>query len=129
MSLETAELAVAARAEVARAAWAGAFALKLQLSNRNLVDLSVQQDPYVCVEVAWLDGFQADLNPKPVIRSVGQIVISAMVKENAGFADGARLRDHFIPYFERKDTGLGPLRTRAAVPHKCFRKGVGKSSQ
>jgi hypothetical protein len=72
--------------------------------------------------VAWLDGFQADLNPKPVIRSVGQIVISAMVKENAGFADGARLRDHFIPYFERKDTGLGPLRTRAAVPHKCFSK-------
>lgn len=120
MTLLAAQKAVAAFGEAARTAWSGSYTLKVQYENRELVDITKQQDPFVTVEMVFQGGQQADLNPHPIVAQYGSVIVTACVKSGGGSQAAAALLDHFIPYFELKN--LSAIRTHAAVAHKSIPK-------
>ncbi len=113
MSLEANRAAIVAACEAARAAWTE-YDLKVEYDNRHTVDLAAQVDPYLMVDIVYLDSEQMDLNgATPLVGDFGQIMLSAGVKEGMGSAGVVKLLQHFRPYLELKDS-LGAVRTRVA---------------
>lgn len=86
--------------------------LVIEYDNRIIVDTQTQTLPFLCVNVVFMDAFQADLSNTPIHRFVGQIHLAAAVKAGAGSADALKLLDFFYPQLQRK--ALGIVRTYMA---------------
>lgn len=89
-----------------------AYPLKVEADNRDVIDQSLQLDPYLQVTIAPMGGEAAELGPNPLVKHTGQILISAVVKAGAGTADVKALLDFVLPYFSTQD--LGTLHCQAA---------------
>jgi hypothetical protein len=101
--------------EQAKVAWVGT-PIDIQWDNRNLIDITARQTPYVDISMLEMGGGQLELGPKPLIKQDGYIVVTACIREDQGSAKALALRDHFLPYYELKD--LSVLRTYAGTAHK-----------
>jgi hypothetical protein len=73
------------------------YPLEVEYDNRSSVDMQSQTNPFLSVEVMYIDGYQADLSNKPVHRIVGMLVLTAKTREGMGSSEGYRLLEHFYP--------------------------------
>jgi hypothetical protein len=89
------------------------YPLVVETTNRAVVNLATQADPFLQISVQHLHGEQAELGFNPNIRNDGQILISAVVKEGAGVADAEALLDFVLPYFSTQ--AFGVLQCEAAA--------------
>ena len=90
--------------EVLRATYAGC-PLEIEYDNRDNIDMQNQRDPFLCVEVMYIGGQQADLSNKPVHRIPGMLVLTAKTREGMGSAGGYKLLEHFYPNLQWRVIG------------------------
>lgn len=104
----------------AQTAWAaahGGVEFRLEMSNRDLVDLD-STVAYLKVTIAPMPGHQASLGGNPVVYQPGQILISAVVRCGDGVMPAKELLDFVLPYLAAKDFGLVKTHTAKAVEPK-----------
>lgn len=111
-TLEQHRQSIVTAVEAAKATFT-AYPLIIEYDNRMMIDHSTQVNPYLCVDLKFLDGYQADLSTNPIHRKIGQIHVQAVVKEGAGTALAYQLLDHFAPKLERKI--FGGVKTRMST--------------
>lgn len=116
MSYESNQQAVRTAIEAARVAWTD-YTLRVEYDNADAAQ-PVGSDPFLAVEMVYLGGGQLDLGKSPLVQDMGQIILLASVLNGAGNAKCLKLLEHFRPYLELKDTGLGAVRTHAAYLQK-----------
>lgn len=92
-----------------------AYDLAIDTENRGVVD-QTSPNPYLCVEIDFMGGEQADMADRPLVKEVGQIVIEVVTKGGSGTVAGAALRDFITPYFDMKT--FGELRTHACEKYR-----------
>lgn len=117
MTFEAARIALTTQFEAALAAYPST-APKVQYDNRNLVDISKQIEPYLVFNIVNMTGRQLDLSNKPLSAQYGQLVLTAMAKENTGSSKANTLLDFFLPRLELKE--LGTVRTHTGMATKSF---------
>lgn len=113
MSIEGARLDLAGIVDAMVAAHSS-YLLAVEMPNRDLIDQTTQTNPYLKVQLKWLNGQQMDLADKPLVGQFGQILISACVRKGAGEKGANELLDFCTPYFELKD--LTVIRTKIFEP-------------
>ena len=82
-----------------------AHALSIEYDNRDNINMLTQRDPFLCVEVMYIGGQQADLSNKPVHRIVGMLVLTAKTREGMGSSGGYKLLEHFYPSLQHRVIG------------------------
>lgn len=113
MSTQAGARAIRSVIEAAKAAWTD-YTLLVDYDNRDPVDLAALTDPYVCVDILWLDGEQMDMGTSPLTTKYGQIILAAGVKEGAGTDLLLKLLDHMERYLQLRDDIGASVRTQAA---------------
>lgn len=93
-----------AELDALRATWVD-YKLEVEYDNRDNIDMLSQRDPFLCAEIMFIGGQQADLSNKPVHRIVGMLVLTAKTREGAGSAGGYNLLEHFYPNMQHKVIG------------------------
>lgn len=104
MSLETYRQQLVTAIEVQRALWTD-YTLEVEYDNRDNIDLQAQANPFLCAEILFIDGKQADLSSNPVHRVVGMLILTAKTREGMGSAKGYTLLDHFYPSLQHRVIG------------------------
>lgn len=97
-----------------------AYPLVVETTNRAIVDMSKQTNPFLQVSIQHLDAEQAELGQNPIIKNICQISLAAVVKDGAGVADAEDLLDFVLPYFSTQALGVLQLQAAARVrgrPH------------
>lgn len=112
MSLETVRQSIVAAIETAKIGCPGGVPV-IEYDNRILIDTQTQAVPFLCVEIKFLSGEQADLNVSPIHRLYGQIHLMAAVKEGEGMSSGLVMLNHFYPQIHKKQ--FGTVRTAMAT--------------
>ena len=87
--------------ELARAAFSE-YELHVEYDNRGNIDMLSQRNPFLCAELMFTGGQQADLSNKPVHRITGMLVLTAKTREGAGSAGGYKLLEHFYPRLQHR---------------------------
>ena len=95
---------IVAEVEALRATYAGC-PLEIEYDNRDNIDMQNQRDPFLCVEVMYIGGQQADLSNKPVHRIPGMLVLTAKTRDGMGSAAGYKLLEHFYPNLQWRVIG------------------------
>lgn len=108
MSLETVRQSIVTAIEAAKVGCPNGVPV-IEYDNRILVDTQAQAVPFLCVQVKFMDGVQADLGTNPIHRIYGQIHLEAAVKEGAGSALALTMLGHFYPQLHKKQ--IGAIRT------------------
>jgi hypothetical protein len=103
--------------ERAKAAWT-AYALAVEYENTEPIDLAMQFNPFLCVDIVFRDGAQMDMNPDPLLRVDGQIIVAVGTKVGSGTAAASALLDFVVPYLQLRDDMLHGVRTHEAKPHE-----------
>ena len=88
------------------------YPLVIEYDNRVIVDTAAQINPFLCVSIKFLDGWQADLADNPIHRKIGQVHLQAAAKAGSGSAKALQLVEHFYQALQRKT--LGGVRTQMA---------------
>lgn len=79
--------------------------LNIEYDNRDTVNMLTQRDPFLCVEIMYIGGQQADLSNKPVHRIIGMLVLTAKTREGMGSSGGYKLLEHFYPNLQHRVIG------------------------
>ena len=111
-SREDVRQAIVTAIEARKASWAD-NTLIVEYDNRELVNRDTHVNPFLCVELLYIDGYQASLFPDPVHRILGTIILTAKVKQGSGSKAANDLLDHFYTAIHLTDT-ITPIRTHAA---------------
>lgn len=107
--------AVVTAVEARKALWSG-YALIIEYDNRILVDTQTQTNPFLCVEIQYVDGEQVDLGGSPNHRTYGSLTVAAAVKEGSGSKQANELLEHFYPALHL--TTIDGARMWGAKPEK-----------
>lgn len=105
MSREQVRIDVATVIQAIVTAWTD-YALVVEMDNHSAVDQSVQEKPYLQVEIRHMSADQADMSDNPFIDYRGQILLSVVAKAGTGTTDSNKLLDFIRPYFNIKDIGI-----------------------
>jgi hypothetical protein len=96
-----------------------AYPLAVESDNRNAIDQATQNDPYLKVEIVFLDGDQIELGETNVLMEQwGQVWLCAVCKDGTGALRSLELLDFMRPYFERKRLGTVTCRAVTSVKPK-----------
>ena len=112
MTLELARQAIVTAVEAAKAGCPGGVPI-IEYDNRILVDTQTASVPFLCVEIHFIAGEQADLNAAPRHRFYGQIHLKAAAKEGDGVAKQLAMLTHFYTQLQRKQ--FGTVRTKSST--------------
>ena len=105
MSLATTRATLMAVVEQIVTDWTS-YALKVEAPNRTAIDQVAQVDPYLRVDLDFLlGGGQDDMSDNPMVKQVGQLVITAVSKAGNGTAQSLELLDFVAPYFSVRTLG------------------------
>lgn len=107
--------AVVTAVEARKALWVG-YSLIVEYDNRIIVDTQTQTNPFLCVEIQYLDGEQVDLGGSPNHRVYGSLTVAAAVKEGSGSKLANELLQHFYPALHL--TTIDGARMWGAKPEK-----------
>lgn len=88
-----------------------AYPLFVEPDNETSLDQAAQTNPWLQVSIRQISGSQMDLADRPRVQQLGQILLSAVVKDGAGRQGAKALLDFCTPYFDMKDLGI--VRTHA----------------
>ena len=112
MSFAAARSDIVTAAQAALAAWVGPpTPLVLAYQNQTVLNVDSQVNPYLCVDIYFIDGEQLSLGATKVLADYGQIHLVAHARENSGTLVSQQILDHFRTYFELKTFSL--VRTHA----------------
>lgn len=114
--MESTRIAIVTAIEALRLTYATDANLVIEYDNRIAVDPAQQVNPYLAVQIKFIDGFQVEIANNPLHRLVGQVYLVAWVKENTGSSKANLLLEHFYKDLQRKQ--FGTVRLRMAVPTK-----------
>jgi hypothetical protein len=122
MSFATASSDLVNAVEAARALWPGPVpaTLKADYENRRLVDLDRQTEPYISVDIHFVNGSQISLGSTKVVEEHGQLHLLVCAPVNSGTRISKQIMDHFVPYLELENFSLA--RTHAAKAQACYEK-------
>lgn len=102
MSLLQCRQDIATVLQAIKTAWV-AYPLVIDTDNRNLVDYSVQANPFLQVDTIYLSADQLDLSANPKVKQYGQLILSVVAKDGTGVVDILTLLEFITPYFDMKD--------------------------
>lgn len=112
MSFAAARSDIVTASQAALAAWAGSPSpLVVTYQNQVLVNVDTQVDPYLCVDIHFLDGRQLSMGATKDLIDYGQVQLVAHAKENSGTLVSQQILDHFRTFLELKSFSL--VRTQA----------------
>lgn len=114
MSLDLIRTDIVTAIEARKTTFSGGYTLVIEYDNVLLVDTRTQTNPFLSVEVKFIQGEQADLSDAPLQRVYGQVLLSAAVPEGSGSSKALKLLDHFAAGLQRKT--LGTVRTHVSSP-------------
>lgn len=114
MSLELIRTDIVTAIEARRATFSGEYTLVIEYDNVLLVDTRTQTNPFLSVEIKFIQGGQADLSNTPLQRVYGQLLLSAAVPEGSGSSKALKLLDYFAAGLQRK--AFGTVRTHVSSP-------------
>jgi hypothetical protein len=117
MSNEAARNSIATEIERAKTAWTE-YTLLVEYPNRDPINLATQTNPFLKVDIVFMDGEQLDLGDRPLTRNWGQIILAAGGKFGTGQVPLLKLLRHFRPYLQLRDN-LGSVRTAVAKPQNA----------
>lgn len=117
MSLETIRQNLVTAVETAKSTFV-TYPLVVEYDNRQLVDYSTQTNPFLCVEVKFIEGEQADLSSAPIHRYYGVLLLVAKGKVGSGTAKLLTLLDHFHPLLQRGSFGMTRTHMATFAPAK-----------
>ena len=117
MSLELIRTDIVTAIEARRATFSGGYTLVVEYDNVLLVDTRTQTNPFLSVEIKFVQGVQADLSNSPLQRVSGQLLLSAAVPEGSGSSRALILLDHFALGLQRK--AFGTVRTHVSSPSQA----------
>ena len=83
----------------------GGYPLHVEFDNRDVVDTKSHPDPYLKVNMMFIDGYQRDLCDTPAHRLDGQVQVFASVHRNTGSSKALQLLDHFYKGLHRRRVG------------------------
>ena len=120
MSREQIRKDIVTAIDALKAGFPGGYPLLIEYDNILLVDTQTQVNPYLRVDLKFIDMAQADLSDNPTHRVLGQIILGAGVKDGGGTKSANVILDYFYPRLQRKSFGI--VRTSMAtvgpdVPH------------
>lgn len=102
--LESYRQQLTAAVEEAKVA-SGLTSLAIEFDNRSNIDMRQQQEPFLCVEIMFTGGVQADLSHNPVHKITGILVLTAKSREGSGSAGCYKLLDELYPRLQRRVIG------------------------
>jgi len=114
MSLELIRTDLVTAIEARRATFSGGYTLVIEYDNVLLVDTRTQTNPFLSVEIKFVQGKQVELSNSPLQRVYGQLQLSAAVPEGSGSSRALVLLDHFALGLQRK--AFGTVRTHVSSP-------------
>lgn len=82
------------------------YPLLVEAPDRDVVDQTLQTNPYISVDIKMMGGEQKELGRKPLTEQRGQIVLMVTSKCGTGTVAANKLLDFVVPYFELKDLPL-----------------------
>lgn len=94
------------------------YSLAVEFDNREVINLSTQEDPYLLAQIKLIDGEQASLGDDPLHRIYGQLYLAARVKKSHGVAVANRLLSHFYPSLQNKQFGTVRVQMATFAPEK-----------
>lgn len=120
---EQAREAIVTKIKALAGTWS-TYTLVVDYDNRNTVNYGTQVNPFLCVEVLFIDGYQANLGPNSSQRILGSLILTARVKAGSGIKQANDLLEHFYPSLHMSDS-MNPVRTYAsrfirAKPEKAW---------
>lgn len=113
MSRELIRQTLVAAVESAKASFAPGYQLLIEYDNRWTIDTQTQTNPYLKIDIKFIDMEQADISNDPTHRILGQLVLGAGVKAGSGSKEANFILDHFFPRLQRKT--FGTVRTHMAT--------------
>jgi hypothetical protein len=113
MSREKIRVDIVTAISALKAGFPGVYPLVIEYDNITAIDTQYQTDPYLRVDIKFIDMSQADISDNPTHRVHGQILLAAAVKEGAGTKAANQILDYFYPKLQRK--GFGMVRTHMAT--------------
>lgn len=90
------------------------YTLLVERDNRKTVNQATQVNPYLKMEIKFLNGEQADMSSAPRVQVWGQVWLTAVCKCGIGTEAVDELRDFVTSYYTMKDLGL--VKMQAAFP-------------
>lgn len=85
----------------------------VQWDNMKAADLSKLRDPYLQINIIYIDAPQINLGQRPEHRVMGQIVLAVAYPEGSGTAKANELLDPLYRHVHMSDA-MFPVRTNAA---------------
>lgn len=114
MSQETIRVDLTTAIESIRTTFAGGYTLVIEYDNVLLVDTKLQTNPFLAVEIKFIQGVQANISNTPFQRVYGQVLLSAAVPQGSGSSKALKLLDHFSKGLQLK--AFGTVRTHISSP-------------
>jgi hypothetical protein len=106
MSREQIRQDIASAIDALKADFPGGYLILIEYDNILLVDTQYQINPYLRVDIKYIDMEQADLSDNPMHRIHGQIILAAGVKEGGGTRAANTILDYFYPKLQRRTFGI-----------------------
>ncbi len=113
--MEATRVALVTAIEALRATYTDS-SLVVEYDNRIGVDPAQQTNPYLSVQLKFVDGLQADISDTPIHRLIGQLYLVAWVRKNTGSTTANNLLEHFYKGLQRRQ--FGSVRVKMAIPVK-----------
>ena len=121
MNREPARVEIVTAISAAAQAWTS-YICQVDYDNKDHVDYATQLNPYLAVDIVYMDAQQMDLGTNPIVQAYGNIMLAVSVKEGKGTSQANLLMAHFTSALQFK---LWPLvETYVARPQpNAYRKG------
>jgi hypothetical protein len=81
------------------------YPVSVEWDNRDTVNMQEQQMPFLCCELVFNGGRQADLSNKPIHRLQGFVILTGKSREGTGSSDALTLVSHFYQRLQRRVIG------------------------
>ena len=121
MNREAARVEIVAAVQAAAAAWTD-YPCLVDYDNKAFVDYATQVNPYLAIDIAYIDSTQMDLGLNPIAQAYGNLILAVCVKEGAGTRKANLLSDHFTAALQFKRWPVVETQVARLQPN-VYRKG------
>nr|DAS26109.1 MAG TPA: hypothetical protein [Caudoviricetes sp.] len=91
--------------------------------NGPNVDMNTSTLPVISMEISYIDSVQAEFSGDPLIKDVGEILLTVLVKESSGNLKALELREELTTLFQRQNLSGATLSVAKLLPNSKLVKG------
>ncbi len=92
------------------------YSLAVDYENRHIVNPDALDNPYLCVELKFVDSGQRDLNPIRTQRVLGFVILTVKCKVGAGTSGALKLLEHMYKPLHCRKLGAANMEVAKLVP-------------